>query len=208
MIIRDAANKIEAFKEILTKFKKIKHTLIFCSEKQFDSVDEILENPSKYCGIDTSILFRKITYENPPTKKERIKILNEFANEDWDVLTSNRVLDEGMDVPQARNCIILASTGNPTQFIQRRGRVLRTYDQPYKDGSKKEYANIYDVLVKPNIDDLDIDSKKLEFGIIRNQYSRIRDMSELALNKEECLKKIKEFTFGLPIDIFETYNTY
>lgn len=202
-IVRDAENKIDCFKEILKQISKIKHLLIFCSEKQFNYLDEILSNPSKYCGIEKSILFRKITYDNPPNKKDRIKILNDFANEDWDVLLSNRVLDEGMDIPQARNCIVLASTGNPTQFIQRRGRVLRVYTESYKDGSKKTHADIFDVLVKPQINNLDDpDSIKLEIGMIRSQLSKIRLMSELAINNDDCLKKIQEFTYGLPSEYY------
>ena len=197
-IIRDAENKTDCFKEIIKQISKLKHLLIFCSENQFDNIDEILSNPSKYCGIEASILFRKITYDNPSNKKERIKILNDFANEDWDALLSNRVLDEGMDIPQARNCIVLASTGNPTQFIQRRGRVLRVYEEPYKDGSKKTHADIFDILVKPQINDLDDpDSIKLEIGLIRSQLSKIKQMSELALNNEYCMIKIQEFTYGI-----------
>lgn len=202
-IVRDAINKIGAFKEILKKIPKIKHMLIFCSENQFDDVDKILSNPSQYCEIDKSIMFRKITYDNPSNKKERIKILKEFADESWDVLTSNRVLDEGMDIPQARICVILASTGNPTQFIQRRGRVLRLYNDVYKDGTKKTHADIYDVLVRPQIEHFDDpDAIKLEIGIIKNQLIRIKTMTELAINREYCSEKLKEFTFNLPKEFF------
>lgn len=202
-IVRDAENKIQAFKEILKQIKKLKHLLIFCSENQFSDVDEILSNPLKYCKLDKSILFRKITYDNPSNKKDRIKILNDFANEDWDALLSNRVLDEGMDIPQANKCIVLASTGNPTQFIQRRGRVLRVYNEPYLDGSKKNHADIFDILVKPQINDLDDpDSIKLEIGMIRSQLSKIKKMSELALNRDYCMTKIQEFTYGLPSETF------
>jgi superfamily II DNA or RNA helicase len=108
-----------------------------------------------------------------------------------------------MDIPQARICIVLASTGNPTQFIQRRGRVLRVYSESYKDGSKKTHADIYDILVKPQIDNFDDpDSIKLELGMIRSQLSRIRLMSELALNKTYCMNKIQVFTYGLPPESF------
>ena len=202
-IIRDAQNKVECFKQILGQIKKLKHLLIFCSENQFDIIGKILNNPLKYCGLDKSILFKKITYDNPTNKKDRIKILRGFANEDWDALLSNRVLDEGMDIPQARNCIVLASTGNPTQFIQRRGRVLRVYDEPYLDGSKKTHADIFDILVKPQINDLnDPDSIKLEIGMIRSQLSKISKMSELSLNRDYCMAKIQEFTYGLPTETF------
>ncbi len=196
-IVRDAKNKIKCLKQILPQIPHLKHLLIFCSENQFEAIDEILNNPIKHCGIDRSLLFRKITYENPPDKKDRTKILNDFANEDWDILLSNKILDEGMDIPQARRCIVMASTGNPTQFIQRRGRVLRTFAEPYKDGSRKTHADIFDILVKPQINNLDDpDSIKMELGMIKSQLSRITQMSELAMNRKDCMEKIKEFTYG------------
>ena len=204
-IVRDATNKLDMLQKILKQISEIKHLLIFCSEKQFDSVENILNNPSKYSIDEKSILFRRITYENPKLKKDRTKILNEFADENWNVLLSNRILDEGMDIPQARNCIVLASTGNPTQFIQRRGRVLRPYSELYKDGSKKTHANIYDILVRPQINNFtDHDSIKLELGMIHSQLARITQMGELALNKEHCLNEIKKFTYGLTPEFFDS----
>ena len=198
-IVKNAASKIDCFKEIIAQVDKLKHLLIFCSEKQFDDLDEILSNLGESCGVDRNILFRKITYDNPRDKKDRVRILNDFASEDWDILLSNQVLDEGLDIPQARRCIIMASTGNPTQFIQRRGRVLRTYSEPYKDGTKKTYADIFDVLVKPQIHDLEGDALCLETSIVKSQLNRIRQMGQLALNRDYCMKKIQEFTEGLPL---------
>ena len=196
-IIRDAQNKSECLIHILKQIPQLKHLLIFCSENQFGYIEKILKNMTKHRKIDKSLSFRKITYANPKKKKDRIKILDDFANEDLDILLSNKILDEGMDVPQAKNCIILASTGNPTQFIQRRGRVLRTYADLYKDGSKKTHADIYDILVKPQISNLDDpDSIKLELGMIRSQLAKIQQMGNLALNHEYCAEKIKEFTYG------------
>ena len=198
-IIKNAANKIDCFKEIIVQVDKLKHLLIFCSEKQFDDLDYILNNPEETCGTDRNISFRKITYNNPRNKKDRVRILNDFTSENWDILLSNQVLDEGLDIPQAKRCIIMASTGNPTQFIQRRGRVLRTYSEPYKDGTKKTHADIFDVLVKPQIHDLDGDALRLETSIVKSQLSRIRQMSQLALNQDYCMKKIQEFTERIPL---------
>lgn len=58
------------------------------------------------------------------------------------VLLSIRCLDEGVDIPEITHALILASSRNPRQFIQRRGRVLRT--APHKTS-----AEIYDTLVVP-----------------------------------------------------------
>ena len=58
---------------------------------------------------------------------ERQKILEKFKNGRIDILTAMKTLDEGVDVPATRNAIFCASTGNPRQYIQRRGRILRNY---------------------------------------------------------------------------------
>ena len=202
-IVRDATLKIDTFSEIMKSMPDVKHLLLFCSENQYDELEELLENPSKI-GLKKSPTYHRITYDMPKKKKDRMRILKDFANEDYEIILSNRVLDEGMDVPQAKRCIVLASTGNPTQFVQRRGRVLRKYDDLYKDGSRKTHADIYDILVKPRIYDLDdLESQKLEIGLIRSQLNRIQQMGELAINRDECLEKIKEFSYGLPKDVFK-----
>jgi superfamily II DNA or RNA helicase len=59
-----------------------------------------------------------------------------------------KCLDEGVDIPSARIGIILASTTNPREFIQRRGRLLRR-------AKGKEFAEIYDMIVAPLFDEED-----------------------------------------------------
>lgn len=204
-IVRDAKQKMERFVDIMKGkcgFSEVKHLLVFCSDKQYDDLIDILDHSEEKLGIENPS-YRIITYNNPKNKKERIKILRDFAEEDWKIILSNKVLDEGMDVPEAKRCIILASTGNPTQFIQRRGRVLRTFSDTYKDGTKKEFAEIYDVLVKPNIEGMNKDAVKSEISIIRAQLKKITEMSKLARNKEDCLEKIQEFKNNLPDSAFE-----
>ena len=109
----------------------------------------------------------------------------------YDVIVANRVLDEGADIPSARICIMLASTGNPKQFIQRRGRVLRRFNENYNDGSKKEYAVIHDVLVIPEISsDYTDDEIRVERQIVASQVKRLENMAHVAINSDLCLKEI------------------
>jgi superfamily II DNA or RNA helicase len=61
------------------------------------------------------------------------------------VMVAIRCLDEGVDIPAVSHALILASSRNPREFIQRRGRVLRT-------APGKHSAVIYDVLVEPGSD--------------------------------------------------------
>ena len=56
---------------------------------------------------------------------ERKKILDQFDKGLIQVLTAMKTLDEGVDIPATKCAIFCASTGNPRQFIQRRGRILR-----------------------------------------------------------------------------------
>ena len=205
-IIRDAKQKMNLFVDIMKGITDVKHLLVFCSEKQYADLDEILSDSPSRLGYENPS-YRKITYDNPKNKKDRIKILRDFADEDYKIILSNKVLDEGMDVPEAKKCIILASTGNPTQFIQRRGRVLRQFRDPYKDGTRKTHADIYDILVRPNIEGMNPDAVKLEIGIIRQQLKKITELSNLARNKDDCLKKIAEFKNNLPDISFEINNS-
>ena len=202
-VVRDAEEKIGKFIEIMKKIPEIKHLLVFCSERQDPHLVEILDNSEERLAMEHHDYY-KISYNNPSNKRDRQKILRQFAQEDYKIILSNKVLDEGMDVPEAKRCIILASTSNPTQFIQRRGRVLRQFHDTYKDGTKKKYAEIYDILVRPNIEGMNKDSVKNERGIIKGQLKKITEMSKLARNKDECLKKIKEFKNNLPDDFFES----
>ena len=202
-IIRDAEQKMPQFIEIMKSFSEIKHLLVFSSEKQYDELESILRNASETLGYSRPV-YTTIAYNKPKDKRKRKKYLRDFANEEYDLILSNRVLDEGMDVPQAKSCIVLASTGNPTQFIQRRGRVLRQYDDPYLDGTRKTHADIYDVLVRPNLEGLDDpEAHRLEIGMIRSQLTRITEMAKLALNRSDCMEKIMEFKNNLPEEIFE-----
>jgi len=187
-IIRDAANKIVAFKNLVSKHNDMKYTLIYCSENQMDTVKNILNNVKP-----KPIINREITADNPKDPKKRIEILKDLAREKYFAIVANRVLDEGVDVPEAKNCIMLASTGNPKQFIQRRGRVLRKFSDTYPDGSKKEFATIYDILVMPKLSDYYTEEEiRIERAIVRSQILRQEMMANIAKNREECLTEIEK----------------
>ncbi len=194
-IIRDAQNKLKVFQELINSKPQLKQTLVYCSENQMSEVKEILNNAQP-----KPIINRQITFDNPKDPRDRIKILKDFVAEKYQAIVANRVLDEGVDIPEARNCIIMASTGNPKQFIQRRGRVLRRFHGTYPDGTKKEFATIYDILIIPEIaDDYTPEEIKLEKSIIRSQLRRQETMASIAMNSDECMKEIRKIKekFGI-----------
>lgn len=183
-IIRDAANKLEKFAEwAATHSNDTKYSLMYCSERQMTHVKNILNK--------NGIIHREITSKNPADPRQRIDIINKFSSGHYDAIVANMVLDEGADIPAAKNCMMISSTGNPKQFIQRRGRVLRKFNGTYGDKSKKEHANIYDILVIPDISPgYPEDVIRTERQIVSSQIRRQEEMARIALNSDSCMAEI------------------
>lgn len=89
-----------------------------------------------------------------------------------------KCLDEGVDVPQAKNAIFCASTGNPRQYIQRRGRILRK-------SSGKTFATIYDLLVDPG--SLGGEDAEIEKRLMESELRRVYKFATLAENTSNIL---------------------
>jgi superfamily II DNA or RNA helicase len=80
--------------------------------------------------ISQEFLIPAITHQTPV--KERHEILNLFREGKYKTLVTSHVLNEGVDVPDARVAIILSGTGSVREYVQRLGRVLRKGKQPDK----------------------------------------------------------------------------
>ena len=186
-IIRDAEQKLELFQDFIEENQNLKYALIYCSENQIFQVKQMLHRLKP-----RPIICREVTANNPKDPEERSKILRDLAEEYYQAIVAIGVLDEGADIPEARNCILLSSTGNPKQFIQRRGRVLRPFYGAYKDGKKKEFANIYDFLVIPPLSsDYTLEEENIESSIIASQLRRQELMAALAMNYSDCFAEIE-----------------
>ncbi len=206
-IIHKAANKLNAFKDILNnEFEKrngsLKYTLVYVpegNEADYEKVDEFVEDSedvkliNDYTKVisstDTSIMVKQYTSGT----KERDSIISEFQKGRIDVLTSMKCLDEGVDVPRSELAIFCSSTGNPRQFIQRRGRVLRNHPD-------KIFATIHDLVVVPSIFS-DESNFEMEKNMVKKELERVVDFSSLSLNKidsyEELKPVLKHFNLNL-----------
>ena len=182
-IIKNAINKYDAFNRILNETGEIKHWLVYCSPEQIGRIQDILN--------ERGIVQHKFTMDEgtKPEKRyngysEREFLLQKFAEGTYQALVAMGCLDEGVDVPPAKTAIMLASTGNPKQYIQRRGRVLRRF-------SGKEKAIIYDIIVVPTLSGtISNDFLELERKILKKELKRYREFASIALNSTECLNKI------------------
>lgn len=122
-------------------------------------------------------------------------ILQNFADGDIQILLSMKCLDEGVDIPRAEHAIFCSSTGNPRQFVQRRGRVLRKC-------KGKENARIWDLIVTPpNILD---ESNIIERNLFFNEVKRIVNFAALADNQIDILYgNLLAYCEALKINLFD-----
>ena len=136
--------------------------------------------------------------------KNRHEILRNFENGSTNTLFAMKCLDEGVDIPRTEIAIFCSSTGNPRQYVQRRGRVLRLHDD-------KEKAIIYDMIVKPDIQQLK-GKKGKEFACEKNlvigEMRRLIEFAKDSMNMDDVvynseLVKICDF---FEIDIKEFLN--
>lgn len=195
-IIHKAANKLDAFKDILKiEFKKrgnLKYSLIYVPEGmeanygetdfsiETDDENRLINEYTKAVSqTEDSVMVKQFTANSV----NRDEILKQYEEGNIHVLTSMKCLDEGVDVPRSELAIFCASTGNPRQFIQRRGRVLRLH----KD---KIHATIHDLVVVPEVS-TDDSTFEMERSLVMKEFERVVDFANLAMNKSETYERLK-----------------
>ena len=177
-LLNRAENKLAKLAELLTdKTDSLHHTLFYCAPGRIVPVLELLTN----LGLRVA----KFTAEESAT--ERQELLKMFASGHLQALVAMKCLDEGVDVPSTRTAYILASSSNPKEFIQRRGRILR-------QSPGKEHAEIHDLIAVPPIDyqQYPTSTFRTERKIIARELERFNEFAGMALNKFEARDKIWE----------------
>ncbi len=187
-IIKKSHSKFMEFEKILSDLKNkgdIGNTLVFGED--LEHLEKIYESIEKIGGINSS----KIIGDTPPEQRE--KIFEDIKKGDLDIVTSTSILDEGISIKSLKNAIILSSSTNPRQYIQRRGRVLR-----YQKENPFKVAQIYDFFMIPPI--FEKDNYDLDKTIIEKELKRIKEfiansnnILETKWKNYELLKILKEF---------------
>jgi superfamily II DNA or RNA helicase len=198
-IIHKANNKISCFKNILKELeKKDKLNYIFTyipegyiqdnegnSEKILDkfilAANEIIPN----------LKLNSYTSEDLDLKD----ILRGFSEGKIDLLFAMKMLDEGVDVPRAEVGIFCSSTGNPRQFIQRRGRLLRKHPA-------KSFATIYDMVVIPKLSNETTEFYNMEKNMVKNEIQRVAYFASLSMNFYDSTRSLENVLnkYGLNLD--------
>ncbi|MDW7774875.1 MAG: DEAD/DEAH box helicase family protein [Methanosarcinales archaeon] len=185
-IIKNAENKFPLFSGLILKLNKedkLHHTLVYSSPQQILQIQQIIRS------CDTIIQHKFTSGEDAIRKQmkyngltEREYILTNFDKANYHILVAIKCLDEGVDVPSTKNAILMCSSGNPKEYVQRRGRVLRRYPG-------KKYANIYDITALPNYGQ-HRSSHEIEDKMINSQLKRIEEFSKDSMNESDILREV------------------
>lgn len=183
-IIKNADAKYDELERILDELEakgRIENLIIFVSPQQILQVLDILNN--------RGIISHKLTEKEGTkaekrfnNKSEREAIIAKFKAGVYQALIAIKCMDEGIDIPTADLGILMASSTNPREYVQRIGRIIR-------QAPDKKFANLYDICVD-TIADLDDDSIVLERKIKAKEQIRLKEIAENAINSIDALKII------------------
>lgn len=190
-VLGHAAGKLAVLREDLRARSDAWFQLVYCAEGSRPapvgepSGPNQLREVMQLVGNDLHLAAHSYISETP--RPERKVLLRRFGtNEDLRVLVAMRCLDEGVDIPDARIGYLLASSSNPRQFIQRRGRLLRKADG-------KDRAEILDYLAVPP-EGAPVNFE-IERRLLTRELERANEFGMLSENYEttlELLRPLKE----------------
>ncbi len=188
-IVAGAKSKVFKLKELMQDYVKDNHMLVYCGATTLHDIDYQENKPpveearqidivADLLGNELGMRISKFTSEEDAEERERLKV--DFAEGiHLQALVAIRCLDEGVDIPSIKTAFILASSTNPKEYVQRRGRVLRK-------AAGKQYAVIYDFITMPialdSLDEYDeavIESVK---ALAVREINRMKDFASIAEN--------------------------
>ncbi|CCF18082.1 putative DNA repair helicase [Pseudorhizobium banfieldiae] len=178
-LIGAASNKMTELNRLLDRHKVGPHSLFYCSDGRTleeDDEDEddfgasVVEVRQRH-AVAQALMKRNVRvspFTSEENRAQRREILRQFKDGETEALVAIRCLDEGIDVPACRTAYLIASSRNPRQFIQRRGRILRR-------APGKEVAIIYDFVVV--LPEETVPNEKIAADFLRNELDRVADFA-------------------------------
>lgn len=209
-LIAGAHNKLIELERLMQTRTDDNNMLVYCGavkygEEGYDSasdekkqIEMVVEMLNRRLGIQA------VKFTSEEDSDERKEILNAFKDNVIQAIVAIKCLDEGMNIPAIKTAFILASSTNPKEYIQRRGRVLRTYPG-------KEFAEIYDFITLPFSKD-EVDSQSFESinrckGLVKREINRFVDFANLAINTSECNNILDSIKSDYKLDIIVEEET-
>lgn len=176
-----AKNKVKKLCELVTKHQReyrnegYKFNLYYCNPGEHRKVVLALAS----CDLKVH------KFVDDVSREQRRELLKAFEGGSLDGLVAIKCLDEGVDIPATQRAYILASTSNPREFIQRRGRILRKFP------GKKE-ATIYDFVIGPwgYENEYEDDIAK---SLLRRELPRITEFNDLSTTKYSKTEELFDY---------------
>lgn len=192
-LIASAEGKLASLISILSDMKleadanhnNLSHILVYCAPGHHSEVLRAVAGLGLRCH----------EFVHDVSLDDRQKILNDFDKGYIQVIVAIKCLDEGVDVPSTRIAFFLASTTNPKEFVQRRGRILRL-----AEGKNK--AIIYDFIVVPREEYRNL-KREVDASLLKREMPRFAEFSSAASNEFEARAKIREL-----LDHYELLNLF
>lgn len=191
-LLGSAANKLPALREVVKGLSEpLERAIVYCGDGSVEcptteEMDRQITVVTRILGDELGLRVRRFTCQESVEKRE--EIITALKNRDLNAVVAIRCLDEGIDIPDVRIGFLLASSTNPRQFIQRRGRLLRRSDE-----TGKRRAVIYDFIVQPPDlgGTLTVDAFNLERRFFQRELARIVKFCESAENGPAALHQLE-----------------
>ncbi|MCL2924666.1 MAG: DNA phosphorothioation system restriction enzyme [Trichodesmium sp. MAG_R04] len=182
-LIASAKNKLTTLKKLMANRLQTTHTLFYCGDGfvEKENISDLRQMEAVVKILGSELGYRVNTYTAKNSIKQREKLRKQFESGELQGLVAIHCLDEGIDIPAIKNAVILASSQNPRQFIQRRGRILRPHPS-------KERATLFDMIVLPP--DMGRSSLQVERNLLRKELKRFLEFADLADNAGEARIKL------------------
>lgn len=189
-IVANAHGKIAALAAAVGPYAEMPHNLVYCGDGSSQDDTGIgatrqIEGVVRLLGRELGMRVQPYTSETPLEK--RIELRERFVSGDLQALVAIRCLDEGVDIPETERAFVLASSTNPRQYVQRRGRVLRPSPR-----TGKTRAYVHDFLVVPPRGALDEGLWETERRLVRRELERVLSFAELATNGPVAIDTLGE----------------
>ena len=193
-IISMAEAKTEQIDDILNKVQEKDHLVVYCGDgKLYDqNSGEELRHIQSVKRVLCKHEYKSSQFTATESMQERMQLVDSFNKGEISALAAIRCLDEGINIPSIKSALILSSNDDYREFVQRRGRILRTYEG-------KEHATIYDVIVLPA-------RTSTQWASI--ELRRFLEYAKLSINWKELEIKLDEMLveYGLTIDDINVYD--
>lgn len=174
-IIKSVRGKIKILEKIASD-SSISSCMVYCNDEE--QVEGSLATLTLKSRLSIGFTSSRLIGDDRPS------VLRDFASGLYEFIVAIRCLDEGIDIPDARYALILASSKTEREWIQRRGRILRL-------APGKQYATIYDCIVVPSRVDEDGNIlekiSSTEFSILSGELARAREFAKYSRNSSEAI---------------------